>query len=332
MSLLLCEYNGIIKFVLPVAMKRILYSLSAFLLLGYLVLCPLDAVEASRVGLLLWFHTILPTLLPFIILSNLIIRLDGMHYITFWAAPVLKRLFGISSEACYAVVTGFLCGYPMGAKVAADLTLHGKISREEGNYLLSFCNNISPMFIISYIVSDSLRRPALLMPTLIILYASPILCAQLIRIFKGHKKQATKKEPSQAPQTASAPYEITFQMIDDSIMNGFETITKLGGYIILFAIISKMAELLPIYPPLLKFALLGSIEVTNGISLLASSGLPAAAIFALVLCAASFGGFSSIAQTQSMIKEAKLSISTYILAKLLNAIITLLLVLIFLVA
>lgn len=311
-------------------MKKIVYSLTAFILLGYLVLCPLDAVDASKTGLLLWFNTILPTLLPFIILSNLIIRLDAMNYITFWAAPVLKRLFGISDEGCYAVVTGFLCGYPMGAKAAADLTVHNKISRAEGNYLLCFCNNISPMFIISYIVSDSLQNPKLLVPTLVILYASPILCALLIRIFRRQKK--AEVTAASASGNASLPYEINFQMIDESIMNGFETITKLGGYIILFAIIAKMAELLPIQPLMLKSAFLSTIEVTNGIRLLSVSGLSAAVIFALTLAAASFGGFSSIAQTESMIKESGLSIKSYILAKLLNTIITLGLALLYLIS
>lgn len=312
-------------------MKKLAYCLAAFLLLGYLVLCPAEAVEAARTGLLLWFHTILPTLLPFVIVSDLIVRLDGMHYITFWAAPILKRLFGVSAEGCYAVAAGFLCGYPMGAKTAADLTVHKKISREEGNYLLCFCNNISPMFIVSYIVGDSLKRPDLLVPTLVILYASPVICAQIVRILNrlGKKENDTAKT-ADTRAGAAEPAEIHFQMVDESIMDGFETITKLGGYIILFAIVSKMAEHLPIWPDLLKFAFLGSIEVTNGISLIAASQLPGPAVYALTLCAASFGGLSSVAQTQSMIRKAHLSIGRYIGAKLLNTAVTLGLVFLFL--
>ena len=39
----------------------------------------------------------------------------------------------------------------MGAKVTADLVREQHISKEEGTYLLGFCNNVSPSFFINYI-------------------------------------------------------------------------------------------------------------------------------------------------------------------------------------
>lgn len=60
-------------------------------------------------------------------------------------------LTGLSGEGAYAFVLGLLCGYPMGAKLTADLYHAGKISRQESEYLLTFCNNPSPAFLVTYV-------------------------------------------------------------------------------------------------------------------------------------------------------------------------------------
>ena len=62
-------------------------------------------------------------------------------------------------------------------------------------------------------------------------------------------------------------------LLDTSIMNGFEIITQLGGYIILFSILSGL--LMDLHPfgsasPLLC----GVLEITTGIAQLAASSLP----------------------------------------------------------
>lgn len=307
-------------------MKKTIYSIVILSIFLFIFLYPSESVGAAKSGLLLWFNVIIPNLLPFIILSNLIISLNAASYITFLFAPILKFLLGISKEGSYAVITGFLCGYPMGAKVTADLVTNKQISRNEGIFLLSFCNNVSPIFIINYIVTETLKSPALLKPVFIILYLSPILCAFILRFLY-------RKESFKLLNTANLSLnEITidFKLIDNAIMNGFESITKLGGYIILFALISQMFIHIPLPSPYIKYWLISLTEITNGVSIVASSALSFNKRFLIVLCAVSFGGISCVAQTQSMIKGSNLPIGTYIYSKLLNMSITLILCLLYL--
>ena len=54
----------------------------------------------------------------------------------------------------------------MGAKITADLIRNQSISVEEGTYLLSFCNNTSPIFIMNFLVWKTLDRKELLLPSL----------------------------------------------------------------------------------------------------------------------------------------------------------------------
>ena len=95
----------------------------------------------------------------------------------------LGKIFSVSAAGAFSVIAGFLCGYPMGAKVTADLVCTKKIERSEAAYLLSFCNNTSPVFIVNFIIHKILRDRTLLVPTLIILIAVPIFLSFFFRRF-----------------------------------------------------------------------------------------------------------------------------------------------------
>ena len=177
-------------------MRRYFSSSVIIVLFILLLYFPQEVFAGASDGLLLWFQVIIPTLLPFIIISNLMINTSAIHILSKLLEPLLSRLFGVSDYGTFAILTGFLCGYPMGSKVTADMIREGYISIEEGQYLLSFCNNTSPMFIISYLVWQNLNRKDFLVPTLFILTLSPICCSFLFRFYwmRGSgQKNAMKK-------------------------------------------------------------------------------------------------------------------------------------------
>ena len=105
-------------------------------------------------------------------------------------------------------------------------------------------------------------------------------------------------------------------------MNGFETITKVGGYIMLFSILIALLQKLPLDHFLFSLLLLPSLEMTNGIPLRCVSPLSADACFVLSLALTSFGGWCSVAQTRSMVQGARLPITPYIIEKLITTLVT----------
>lgn len=283
------------------------------LMIGFLVvmLCfPMETFNGAATGLLLWFQTILPTLLPFIILSNILIQTNCVYYISRAIKPFLQKLFHISDEACYAVLIGFLCGYPMGAKVIADLIITKRISENEGQYLLSFCNNTSPMFIISYIVMQHFKDESMLWGTLVILFMSPVLCSFVFRKFYTYNILAINNK------CYKREICLHFNIFDDSIMNGFVTITKVGGYIILFSILFTLGAKLPLG------WLLPILEISNGIPWIIKLSSNIAISYPYILALTSFGGFCAVAQTNSMIQETGLRVFPYIIQKLITAMVT----------
>ena len=112
-------------------------------------------------------------------------------------------------------------------------------------------------------------------------------------------------------------------------MNGFETITRLGGYIILFSIAAAMVHTFFHSLPVISWLLPGIMEITTGIHLIGLSTMPAMQKYVIILTLTTFGGVSSIAQTKGMLNGTPLSIKTYILGKTVQTVITLSICLLF---
>jgi sporulation integral membrane protein YlbJ len=60
----------------------------------------------------------------------------------------MKPIFNEPGESAIAVIIGTISGYPVGAKVVCSLVRNNKISKEEAERLLAFCNNSGPLFIL----------------------------------------------------------------------------------------------------------------------------------------------------------------------------------------
>lgn len=307
-------------------MKRTLFFITILCTLLYLLCFPKDAFQASKDGLLLWFNTILPSLLPFLILSDFLIHTGKIPHILAHFSGFFQTCFGLTTYGAYALFLGLFCGYPMGAKLTADLLREQKIHEEEACYLLTFSNNASPMFITAYILLNTLNVQGYTLATFCILYLSIFLTSVIFR-FRYHRFSvvvpAKEKETSLKSSLG--------RLIDISIMNGFETITRLGGYIILFSIGASMITRITAPFPALSWVLPGVVEITTGIRQIAASPLSFPVKYLLILTVTSFGGFSAMAQTKGMLSGTPLSIKVYFVGKLLNAVCTFLLGILFLV-
>ncbi|WP_343209536.1 transporter [Anaerolentibacter hominis] len=263
----------------------------------------------AKNGLLLWFNTLLPSLLPFMILTQVIIsrqwaaRISGIFY------PVLHRLFGLSRNGCFPFVIGLLSGYPVGAKTCADLKRQGLISREEGQFLLSLCNNASPPFILTFVAGQCLNLPAHAFALLLLMHLSVILASVILRVC-SHKRGWYFPESVRSDRGPCVPF---MTALDNAIMSSFEVITKVGGYVILFSIAVLLLK------PFIPAAFLGILEITTGTAALSGVSLSAGLAFTAAAAVITFGGLSALAQTKSVLSGSGLSIRPYFLTKALAA-------------
>lgn len=311
-------------------MKKILCILLITCLILLVFTHPGVAASGCSLGLTLWYTAVLPSLLPFMILSNLLIRTGLFRYLNPLYAPVLKKLFGISAEGCYAVLLGFLCGFPMGAKVIADLVREQQLSVEEGNYLLGFCNNVSPAFFLNYICLLKLGYPSVPWMLVLVFYALPLIYGLFTRPFyRFSHETAAERNPSSLVTVSSKKqaslHRLDFPMLDACMMDAFSTITRLGGYIMLFTILVQFLKLLPIPASALAF-LSALLEISCGVDqITAYMSVPSVGQTALVCTGAAFGGLCICAQTQSVLADTPLSVKVWLKGRITIALLVFLL-------
>lgn len=82
-------------------MKKKLIFLCFIVFIGYVLLCPGDAIAAAGNGLVLWYEKVLPTLLPFAIVSNILIYSNYLQYLTRLFAPILSPVFSVSGNRLF---------------------------------------------------------------------------------------------------------------------------------------------------------------------------------------------------------------------------------------
>lgn len=282
-----------------------------------------EVITGAAEGLLQWYQFVLPSLLPFMILVNIMVQTNTISLLAAITGPLMKKFPGVSGAGSFAVTAGFLCGYPMGAKVSADLVTKGRISYAEGAYLLSFCNNTSPMFIIGILFTRFIPERHLHLPFFLILILSPLICGQLFRIYYARNRKGAFTFCSSYSDGSSSVEKTNFaQVMDLSLTNSFDAIVKVGLYMMIFSIFIRLLDTLIPGSSLWKTISLSSLEITTGLSLLAGLTIPAAYKYMLLMAAASFGGFCAVFQTASMIQESRLPLRPYIIEKLITASVT----------
>lgn len=295
-------------------MKKKLLWINICLILAVLLLCPAVVNKGSKDGLLLWFTVVLPALFPFMVFSGVMMKIGATQTIGRYLYPFFHRLLGLSENGCYAMAVGFLSGYPLGGKTAADLLRQNAVTPEEAQYILCFCNNASPMFLLEYIgvYCLGMGKPWLI---LAVVYGTAMLNAVLFL------RKNTKDRYQIRQNVVKCSYEkekrpAVMNALDQAILDSFVTVTKVGGYIILFSILAEFVEQIVPCHAFAKMIGLGVIEITTGGEYLKAYPMIPELKWIFACGFAAFGGFSSVAQTYSVLQGTELSVAGYLRAKL----------------
>ena len=275
------------------------FPAAAVLILTALILVyPSQCISYAFSGLNLWFQKMIPTLFPFMVLSGIMIRMNLTKTFVRLLRPVLSPIFRVNSNCLYVIVVGFLCGFPMGAHVTAQLYERQQITRQEAGFLLSFCNNIGPVYFLSFALPTlGITGPPFLF--LLGMYGLPLFYG----VFLRYTIYAHKLRISDSFLTSESSVSF-LQALDESVMSSLTGITKLGGYMIVFNLLNVLPSLL-FNNGTINAVISCLLEITGGLKVLGNN-MPFAG-----LCLISFGGLSCLAQTYGMIKDTDLSLKNY---------------------
>ena len=182
-------------------MSAISPSAPAFILLFFLLLFfPEQAIQGASDGLLLWFHTVLPTLAPAMICTRMLLLTGGDRLLIKPLRPLFCRFFALSDTGAFILLSGMICGYPLGPALCAQALEKNRITRKEAAYLLAFCSFPSPMFLAGYIPG---QFPGPLPVGLLLL--GIYLPALLLSWIAGHRFSPTALSNSAVPENSALP-------------------------------------------------------------------------------------------------------------------------------
>ena len=287
-------------------MKKLLFSCIIIYLIAYSFFFPEITINAARNGLQIWFQQILPALLPFTILSSILVKSDFLRSFK-GNANLISILLTLSC--------GFIFGFPIGAKLSADFYKQNLLTKKQATVLAIATNNFSPMYVCGFALPLLFTSTNLNTTTYLFLYLLPLIIAAICLLIDAYfhhdiNIQTARYSPS---------FKLDMHIMDTSIINGFESMIKICGYIVLFAITTAIATNSIIYmvtkPPYILSQLLGNMEITNGINLLSTLDINENTKYISVIQLLSFGGLSGIAQTGSILSDAGLSLYKYIIGK-----------------
>ena len=134
--------------------KKIAYAAATLAVCGMTVLllfCEPYAGEAVRSALALFVHRVLPPLFPFMVLSRVIVSMDLLSPLTRHFHPA--RPFRLPDKAAGVLLTGLLCGFPVGAAGTCTLYENGNIGRRDAGRLAALSSNTSPAFVLGTVAA-----------------------------------------------------------------------------------------------------------------------------------------------------------------------------------
>ena len=292
-------------------------------------------LAASKSGLSLWANSVVPSLFPFFVATELISKTQIPFILGRFLNIFMRPFFNVSGEGSFALIMGLISGYPTGAKIAVNFRNNNILPKEECERLLSFTNNSGPLFIIGTIGISIFGNSSI---GFLLLITHILSCFSVGFIFRFWKYSSTKKTDNSLYTHNIYHNNLSLSnlgyLISDAISSSIKTILIIGGFIVLFSIIISIFKtsnvlnffciiLTPLFnffkipEQLISSILVGILEITNGISMISLIKIKDISICIIL---ASFllgtGGLSVFMQVFSIVSESDLSMKPYILGKL----------------
>jgi len=306
-----------------------------------IIFFPKEVMTAAKSGSILWFDNVLPALLPFFIGTNILMALGAVDFLGVLLEPVMQPVFGVPGCGGFALAMGMTSGYPMGAKVSADLREGEKVTAIQAQRLMSFVNNSGPLFMLGAVGAGMFGSERAGFFILITNFISVILTGMIFKFYKGYKespfiprKKAIIKSAFIAMEKARKKDNRKFgKILADSVFKSLESVLQICGFIMLFSVLLEILDSIGLMAmvinalwktgffankDLIEAFLYGFAEVTNGAGKLAAIGLKREA---LILCSGliSFGGLSIFAQSVAFLSKTDIKAHIYFFSKIINA-------------
>lgn len=325
-----------------ISIKKYFFTALFLIFTLSLILFSSSNLLAAQNGLKLWANSVLPTLFPFLVATELLCKTNFVQILGKILNKFMKPIFNVPGESAIAIIMGIISGYPIGSKVVCNLYENKICSKSEAERLIAFTNNSGPIFILGSVGTALFKNVQLGKILLITHVLSSLLVGLIFRFWKKHQVDLTFRNYN-SENIELIKISNLGEILGDAIKKSISTILIIGGFVVLFSVIISILSSLEIINKIANLflnlgipydislsILTGLIELTNGIQ--NSSSCYATFPFASVLVTSfllGFGGISILLQVYAIISKSKISIKPYLYGKFLHGILSVILTFIF---
>ena len=260
-----------------------------FIVCACFALFPAQVLYGAQNGLALCINAVIPSLLPFMLLSLCVIKSGFSRPLGVAVSKVLSPITNLSTAGCVAFITGLFGGYGAGAKAVYESYTEGQISKEEAQRLLPFCNNAGPLFVIATVGISFYLSKSVGITLFIIQIVTALICARIFAVETNEKGENIKDAWNDYKKN-KLPFG---ELITKSAIQSAAAIINVSVFIITF---SAILEILPFGE---YRTLAGILEVTRGVAELSREGESALPLISALL---SWGGMSVHFQASALTK------------------------------
>lgn len=329
----------------------LLWLMCSLVLMICLVSFPGAIYLAAQKGVKTWWEIVFPALLPFFIGTELLVSFGVVRFMGVLLEPIMRPLFNLPGAASFVLAVGFSSGFPIGSAVTAQLRQEKLVSRAEGERLMSFTNNASPLFMLAAVAVGMFHDPRLGLVIALAHYGANLTLGLVLglaaRTRRTDRSFATacrggfdlRRALRELNLTRQENWQPLGQRLSTAINKSVNTLLMIGGFIILFAVIievlgqlgvtgalgqifARVLEGFGVDSGLGKAMATGLFEVTLGARLAAETAAPLQDKILVTTILLSWAGLSVHAQAAGMISGTDLRIFTFFWCRLFQALLS----------
>lgn len=261
----------------------------------------------------IWITSLLPSLFPFFVISDLLINYDIIKYIPSFIKNIFKFLFNVSDNGLFIYFISMLSGFPSNARNIKSMYLDGKITKEEGEHLLIFTHFSNPMFILGTLVTIFFKNSSLGLVILISHFLPNFILGILFR--RNNVNSCIDKK-----DTFNSNFGI---ILTKSIKKSLDSILSILGTVTVFLLISTILVNTFSLNKCTSLLVKGILELTTGLKYLSTLGLNNRYLIILSSCFLSFGGLSVHMQVINEISDTDIEYRNFLIGRILQTMLSL---------
>lgn len=242
----------------------LLLGSGAILLVLAVVTSPEEVFQASAQGLKLWWSIIFPAMLPFLMLSEMLIAFGFVHGLGVLLEPLMSFWFRLPGRSGWVLALGLIAGFPTAAEAVRQWTQQEDMAEPQLRLLTAIAHFCNPITILLIIGTGLLHNATVGGILLAVHWISGLLAGWITARLPTTSKELQKRETpalfgrtsvsrTSTPLIRSA-WDATRsarerdgrsfgKLLGETVSHAVQTLMVTGGFMIFFSVLIRLTSI-----------------------------------------------------------------------------------------